>query len=206
MSLPPARRRGVLVRWDDARGFGFLDPGDGGPRVFVHVSAFPRGRRPVQGCPVAYVEARDDRGRARAVEARLLAGGTVRGRHARAVLTSLGAVLLLVAALVALWLAGRLPAGVPLGYVALSLLTAGAYAVDKAAAQQGGWRTRESTLHLLAVLGGWPGALLARQVWRHKTTKQPFVTVLWVTVVLNGVALASYAVRPELAAVAGSPP
>ncbi|MCW2867562.1 MAG: DNA-binding protein [Marmoricola sp.] len=196
MSLPPARRQGVLVRWDDARGFGFLEPGDGGPRVFVHVSAFPRGRRPVRGCPVAYVEARDAGGRPRAVEARLLRGGTVRGRHARGVLTSLGAVLLLGVALTALLLAGRVPALVAYAYLATSVLTAGAYGVDKAAAQQGAWRTRESTLHLLALLGGWPGALLARQAWHHKTVKQPFVTVLWLTVALNGAALAAYALRP----------
>jgi uncharacterized membrane protein YsdA (DUF1294 family) len=37
---------------------------------------------------------------------------------------------------------------------------------------------------------GWPGALAARRVFRHKTTKQPFRTIFWGTVIANCVALA----------------
>jgi uncharacterized membrane protein YsdA (DUF1294 family) len=48
------------------------------------------------------------------------------------------------------------------------------YAADKSAAEQGRWRTSESTLHAVALVGGWPGALVARRVFRHKTRKQPF--------------------------------
>lgn len=64
------------------------------------------------------------------------------------------------------------------------------YGADKAAAEQGRWRTSESTLHTIALVGGWPGALVARRVFRHKTTKQPFRTIFWVTVIANCVALA----------------
>lgn len=70
-------------------------------------------------------------------------------------------------------------------YVALSLVAFVLYRADKRAAQRGAWRTRESTLHLVALLGGWPGALAGRRVFRHKTRKQPFVTVLWLTVLAN---------------------
>lgn len=35
----------------------------------------------------------------------------------------------------------------------------------KAATVQGGWRISQSTLHLLAFLGGWPGALMARHAF-----------------------------------------
>lgn len=54
-----------------------------------------------------------------------------------------------------------------------------AYAMDKSAAVGGGWRIRESRLHLLALVGGWPGALLAQQVLRHKTSKAGFRGVFW---------------------------
>ena len=50
-------------------------------------------------------------------------------------------------------------------------------------------QAKEDTLHLLGLVGGWPGALIARQLFRHKSTKQSFRTTLWVTVVLNCAAL-----------------
>lgn len=67
----------------------------------------------------------------------------------------------------------------------MSLLTFAAYAVDKSAARHGARRVRERTLHLLALLGGWPGALLAQQLLRHKTVKPGFRLVFWFTVLSN---------------------
>lgn len=67
----------------------------------------------------------------------------------------------------------------------MSLLTFAVYAGDKAAARAGRWRTAESTLHLLALAGGWPGALLAQQWLRHKSVKPAFRAVFWATVLLN---------------------
>nr|WP_277998623.1 DUF1294 domain-containing protein [Sphingomonas liriopis] len=63
-------------------------------------------------------------------------------------------------------------------FVAINLLTVLAFMHDKARATSGGWRVRESTLLGLAALGGSPGALWARQRFRHKTRKQPFATYL----------------------------
>jgi uncharacterized membrane protein YsdA (DUF1294 family) len=60
-----------------------------------------------------------------------------------------------------------------------------AYALDKSAAQRGTWRTKETTLHLLALVGGWPGALLAQQLLRHKSSKTQFRHVFWATVLIN---------------------
>ena len=67
----------------------------------------------------------------------------------------------------------------------MSLFTFIVYAIDKAAARAQRRRTPESTLHLLALAGGWPGALLAQKWLRHKSVKQPFRTVFWLTMVLN---------------------
>jgi uncharacterized membrane protein YsdA (DUF1294 family) len=60
-----------------------------------------------------------------------------------------------------------------------------AFWVDKRAARLGRRRISERTLLGLCVLGGWPGALLGRRVFRHKTVKQPFVFLMWVAVLVN---------------------
>ena len=73
--------------------------------------------------------------------------------------------------------------------VSVEPLMPAAYRFDKSAARAGRRRTPESTLHTLALFGGWPGALVGQQVWRHKTTKQPFRTLFWGTVILNCAAL-----------------
>ena len=70
-------------------------------------------------------------------------------------------------------------------YIGLSIITYIIYAVDKSAANKGAWRMQESTLHLLALAGGWPGALVAQQKLRHKSKKESFRFVFWVTVLLN---------------------
>ena len=59
------------------------------------------------------------------------------------------------------------------------------YAKDKRAARAYRWRTKESTLHTLALIGGWPGALIAQQVLRHKSRKNAFQFVFWATVIVN---------------------
>lgn len=70
-------------------------------------------------------------------------------------------------------------------YATASVITFFVYAIDKSAAKQRAWRTPERTLHLLALAGGWPGALLAQQFLRHKTSKARFKVTFWATVVLN---------------------
>ena len=71
-------------------------------------------------------------------------------------------------------------------YVVLSMLTFATYAIDKSSARRGARRISESTLHILSLTGGWPGALIAQQVLRHKTRKKSFRFVFWITVILNG--------------------
>jgi uncharacterized membrane protein YsdA (DUF1294 family) len=74
---------------------------------------------------------------------------------------------------------------VSLLYIGLSVVTFHRYAVDKTAAKNKRRRTPENTLHLLSLAGGWPGALLAQQLMRHKCAKSSFVRVFWITVAVN---------------------
>ena len=73
-------------------------------------------------------------------------------------------------------------------YAGASLFTFLGYAWDKAAASRGAYRTPESTLHALALVCVWPGALLAQQFLRRKSTKTEFRSVFWGMVILNVVA------------------
>jgi len=95
--------------------------------------------------------------------------------------------LVFMAALGAMTLIGYLPVLIFLVFIGVSVITYLIYWWDKSAARKGNWRTPESTLHMLGVAGGWPGALVAQQVLRHKTQKRSFRIVFWLTVLVNAV-------------------
>ncbi|MBB1379059.1 DUF1294 domain-containing protein [Pseudoalteromonas sp. SR43-2] len=98
--------------------------------------------------------------------------------------------------LAAIWLAyllQYLPVYIPIyvpGYISvLSAITFLMYAWDKRQAKRSSHkkvnRTPERTLQLLALFGGWPGALLAQQLLRHKSQKRRFIVVLWLCSLIN---------------------
>lgn len=181
------RYLGRIIDWNDARGFGFVEPNGGGDRAFVHVKAFERqGRRPVAGDLIAYAVQRNAQGRLNASAVRFAGAHTKREPAPQSRLPRKTIAAIAFAVLLAGWLRHRLPLEVVLAYAAMSALAIVLYAFDKAAAQRGGWRTQESTLHAVALLGGWPGALLAQDLFRHKSRKADFQSVFWMTVVVNG--------------------
>ena len=67
----------------------------------------------------------------------------------------------------------------------MSVICFTAYGLDKWRAVNGSRRLPEKTLHTLALLGGWPGALLGQRQFRHKTKKLTFLVVFWCVVVLH---------------------
>ena len=118
--------------------------------------------------------------------------GPRRGRpRARGSLVAVAVAILFFGLLGFLVVRSILPVWLPAAYLLLSGVAFAMYRADKSAASiSGRRRTPESTLHTVDLLGGWPGALVARHVFRHKTIKQPFRTVFWLTVLANGAALA----------------
>jgi uncharacterized membrane protein YsdA (DUF1294 family) len=75
--------------------------------------------------------------------------------------------------------------GVAGWYLLLSLITFTVYGIDKRRAVRGTWRVGERTLHLLELLGGWPGAFAAQRVFHHKSRKTPFLVIFWAIVALH---------------------
>lgn len=53
------------------------------------------------------------------------------------------------------------------------------FMLDKRCAEEGLRRVPESTLLLVALVGGSAGAIAGQQYWRHKTQKEPFRTTLF---------------------------
>lgn len=187
------RYQGRITDWRDDKGFGFVSPNGGGPKVFVHIKSFSnRQRRPVGSELVTYELTSDSRGRPQGVNVAFV-GDRPRSPAPIAApgpgivaLTFAFVFLAFVAGAVAV---GKLPFLVLIAYLTGSCVAYLAYAFDKAAALKGERRTPESTLHLFSVIGGWPGAMLAQKTLRHKTQKQSFQLAYWATVVLNCAAL-----------------
>lgn len=87
------------------------------------------------------------------------------------------------------WMTGYTRWPLPVVYGVASLITVVAYARDKARAQRGLWRIPENTLHLLELVGGWPGALVAQWTIFHKNRKVSYQMVFWGIVIVHFVAL-----------------
>lgn len=209
-------QQGSIVRWDGARGFGFIRSSSTQAEVFFHVRDFRGAPEPALRMAVKYEEIHvGGKGpRAMAVRPR----GTpsfapftpsstapraeprqrraARPAPANAPAPATGRALWLV--LLAGWLAllgwglwsEKLPLWTAGALLALNLLTVWTYAADKRAARTRAWRVSENQLHLVALLGGWPAAWLAQQHLRHKTSKASFRAVYWLTVLGHCAALA----------------
>lgn len=205
------RVSGTLTSWNDDRGFGFLTTNVGDRRVFVHISAFPRSAlRPVLGEAVSFeIETGPDgRSLARRVTAeRLLQTAapepsTVARKSAltrmlatrRPASFDYLAIVAFIPIYVAVSFGWPIPAWVLGVYLLTSILSFVVYAVDKRAATSGGWRISESSLLALGLIGGWPGAIIGQQWYRHKTRKRGFRSAFWGTVLLNVLAFVTFSI------------
>lgn len=180
------RYQGKVTNWKDDQGFGFVTPNGGGQKTFVHVKAFSNSSsRPIDGDLITYELAIDEKRRFCAKNIRFAeerASSSALDKIS-ALASSFSILLCIVLALLAL--IGLLPLALIGLYLVASTITFLAYAIDKSASQNNRWRTKENTLHLFSLAGGWPGALLAQQTLHHKSKKEEFQTYFLTTVIAN---------------------
>ncbi|MDS1309232.1 cold shock and DUF1294 domain-containing protein [Marinobacter xiaoshiensis] len=192
-------QKGLLTAWNDTKGFGFITPEGGGERVFAHISTYAGRGRPVSDRKVAYTIAKDSQGRPRAGRFQYAGAAKVGASIARGVWVAAAVVLVFFTILAGLFHRGNLPVSILAAYGGVSLVLFVMYWIDKRAAQRGGQRTAENTLHFFELCCGWPGALMAQQVFRHKTRKGSYQVVFWLAVLANLGALGWLLVAPEAA-------
>lgn len=175
------RHNGVLVKWNEDKGFGFVQMASSQQQTFAHIKEFEnRRRKPKVGDEVTFKLQQQPDGKCRATGVAyvresidwlmfpilMIAFGYIGGVGYASLMTNL-------------------PVEVSWAFALLSAVTYLLYALDKRAAQQSNQRTPEKVLHWLSVLGGWPGALIAQQQFRHKTRKTSFRVGFYFTVLLN---------------------
>ena len=180
------RYQGKISNWKDEKGFGFITPNSGGGQVFVHISSFANRRKRPEGNEIVSYELKTDaKGRAQAESVAFVGErlpSTSSFGKANVVLVLAVGFLVFVAGAV---FVHKLPIAVLGLYLIASVIAYIAYSLDKSAARNDRRRIAENTLHLFAVLGGWPGALAAQRLLHHKSRKPSFQIVFWLTVILN---------------------
>ena len=204
------QQKGILVLWNDDKGFGFVRPEAGDKDFFVHISAIKnyhkgQSRRTATGDTVLFqADPAADGGQRRISHAIVEAlDGTaaeiaaappppIRASASRipGLLIKLVAILPVLFALDVVW---RYHNPLPLAaYVFMTPLTILYYAEDKRRALQHQWRIPNFYMHCFEILGGWPGALLAQNAYRHKLKRGTYQNGFWAIVALHGIGWAIY--------------
>lgn len=207
-----AEQSGVVERWDDQKGFGFITVAPGN-KFFFHISAVQCSHRPAQGDSVFFQAGTDKQGRPIATHVRSAAltidNPNIRikpritrkednrsaktqepaNKH-RLIEREIPWVKLLL--LLILPFAGAFVLIKDYGvvwtfpvYLIASVVSYYFYWDDKGRAKRNEWRIPEANLQFWSLLGGWPGAFIAQQQFRHKTKKLSFQIVFWLIVIAH---------------------
>ncbi|PIJ44215.1 DUF1294 domain-containing protein [Tatumella sp. OPLPL6] len=85
-----------------------------------------------------------------------------------------------------------------LSLVLVNVMTFAMFALDKGLAIKGERRIPERWLLIYSLFFGWLGGLIAQQLFRHKTRKQPFKSLFYLTILLDCIAVILYFSRGAL--------
>ncbi|EEX33350.1 MULTISPECIES: DUF1294 domain-containing protein [Vibrio] len=168
--------QGTISEWHDTKGYGYISVDDQEAQIKFHLCDLEAyGHPPRISERVQFRLAKDAQGGIRAVNVE------------RQVVFNFSLS-------IAIWFFTTLVASVflldypPLSfvlYIALSTIAYMVYALDKHALHTGGWRVPSLTFHVLNIVGGWPGALLAQSVLHHKYNDIGYKSLFWLTLFAN---------------------
>lgn len=193
--------KGVVDKWNDDKGFGFIISQDFG-KVFFHISKMHSNRRPIIGDSVFFLLEYDEQRRPVAGHVRHaeLTLDTLNGEHSKSSkdqtkatikigvfdwLFFIGLMLLPIFGAFEFYRNGII--WVVPTYFIFSVITVWFYKRDKNNALKGDRRIPENTLHLLEFFGGWFGAYWAQKVFRHKTKKLSYQLIYWLVILFHQV-------------------
>ncbi len=213
------RKKGKIIKWNDEKGFGFILPNDSQKNIFVHIKSFSdKSLRPIEGGHVTYTVQKNNDGRDSAIRVLRATDNVVRSRassnrnkninprykrininNTQSDLKSAHSVsplyiiiiLSFMAFLLHFSIEGKLPLFIIPIYIIMGIMTYFIYSEDKDMAINNERRTSEQSLLALSLFGGWVGALIAQQKFRHKTKKISFQMSFWTTVFFNIILLLS---------------
>jgi len=214
------RKKGKIIKWNDDKGFGFILPEDSQKNIFVHIKSFTdRNVRPVEKQIVTYTVQNNDNGKDSAINVSRSTDNPIRSRTNSSNVKNIIPkrkrsnknnipldqksthnipmlyIIFILGFMVFLFhfsiLEEKLPPFVIIVYIVMGIITYFVYSGDKSQAIDNERRTSEQSLLALSLFGGWVGALIAQQRFRHKTKKISFQISFWTTVAFNILLLAS---------------
>jgi uncharacterized membrane protein YsdA (DUF1294 family)/cold shock CspA family protein len=190
------RHQGKIIKWHDDKGYGFVRATSDSKDAFLHISDIRRlNKKPEINELVSYELIKDDRGRFRATNIAYQTNSTtIRSIEKPASLNSVFLVFIFMffSFVIERTLRGFLPVTFTLILFGANLMLFLYYYQDKTSAIKKAWRTPESTLHWLSLIGGWPSAYVAQKLFNHKHKKQSFVVTYRLTALINCIAVMLY--------------
>lgn len=205
------RKSGTVVRWEEARGVGVIRGSDTPTDVIFRGRDFEG--TPAQGLAVEYDEVvlggRSVHATAIRVADAAMAAASPEGRRAsarrpadasrrpdrqrrRGATPVVIGIVAWFGALVAATVAGRLAVPVLLALPLYNLFVFFLYWHNRHARSRGATHIPEDALHVLAALGGWPGAWLAQRLLRYQPATAWFHRAFWIAVGVNVAWLAGW--------------
>ncbi|WP_367846405.1 DUF1294 domain-containing protein [Rhodoferax sp. WC2427] len=187
------KKKGKIHQWNTTRGMGLIRSPRTGHDIFFHIKDYRGSTAPREGETVWFDEVTSRHSRPRAIEVSTVSGNAdVHSNRPRRYIgrrsnTRSFVLLLFLWVVLGAWgvWSYRLPLWLMAAVLAVNVLTVLLYARDPQGTRNRGWRPSESLLHLLSLLGGWPGAGLAQTILRYRSHKPSFATRYWGTVALH---------------------